>query len=354
MARPNEPGLPSQSVTPAGGVTAVAINAAPRSGQFMRRISWGAVLAGAILALATQIALSLLGAGIGLHAFDPTTNDTIAGFGLGGAIWWVLSGAVALFVGGWVAGRLAGIPDRIDGALHGVLAWGVTLVLTLVLIANTTTWVAGGAFAALDSGMQLAGSAVSAVAPRVAEAAEERLGTVDLSFDEIRAEAMDILRETEVEELQPGALEERVSEVSAEARAAVEAAATSPREAASELDAVLEAAFRSGREIVEAADKEAVVNVLVARSDLSESEARSTVNGWAATYQEATSAVSQAVSEGRAEAIEMAESASGLVATASLWTFFAVVVGALVAGLGAMLGSPDRLVHDTVDAPAPA
>ena len=43
----------------------------PAAGVIARRISWGAVFAGALVALVVQLALSLLGLGIGMGTVDP-------------------------------------------------------------------------------------------------------------------------------------------------------------------------------------------------------------------------------------------------------------------------------------------
>jgi len=66
--------------------------------------------------------LNLLGAGIGLTSVNPATEpDTMEGLGVGTTIWWVVSNLIALFVGGLVAGRMAGFVNLIDGALHGTV-----------------------------------------------------------------------------------------------------------------------------------------------------------------------------------------------------------------------------------------
>ena len=43
------------------------------------RISWGAVLAGVMVALVTQLILNLIGIGIGAASFDPTSNANPSG-----------------------------------------------------------------------------------------------------------------------------------------------------------------------------------------------------------------------------------------------------------------------------------
>ena len=63
------------------------------------RASWGAVFAGAIIALATQIVLALIGMAIGLTTLNPSTGDSPSGtaLGTGAAIWLVTSSLVSLF-----------------------------------------------------------------------------------------------------------------------------------------------------------------------------------------------------------------------------------------------------------------
>src|ERR1700712_4043174 len=96
------------------------------------RVSWGAVIAGVVVAIALQIVLSLLGAGLGLSPIDPTKSSVprAATFGLAAWLWWSISSAWALFGGGWVAAHLAGAPGKTDASLHGLLTWGLATVVT--------------------------------------------------------------------------------------------------------------------------------------------------------------------------------------------------------------------------------
>ena len=59
-----------------------------------RRISWGAVFAGVVMVVAVHILLTMLGAGIGLSLVDPGRGDnpSVAGIGIGGAVWWTAAG----------------------------------------------------------------------------------------------------------------------------------------------------------------------------------------------------------------------------------------------------------------------
>lgn len=104
------------------------------SGTRVSRVSWGAIIAGALTALAVVALLNLLGLGIGFSTIDPLTEDhALKGLGVGALIWFGLSNLAALFVGGLVAGRMSGYPSRSDGGLHGFLAWALFAMVTLYL-----------------------------------------------------------------------------------------------------------------------------------------------------------------------------------------------------------------------------
>jgi len=127
------------------------------------RISWGSIFAGAIIALATQLVLTLIGVAIGLATVNPANGGTASGtaLGLGATIWLLISSLVSLFFGGYIAGRLGG---TFNGWLHGLATWGTVTVLTIMLLTTAAGNLIGAAsglanFAASNSdkaaGMQL-------------------------------------------------------------------------------------------------------------------------------------------------------------------------------------------------------
>jgi Protein of unknown function (DUF2795) len=109
------------------------------------RISWGAVLAGAVVAVATTLLLSLLGAAIGagsIHPLDTGSSD-VARYGTGAAIWQIINLAISMAFGGYVAARLSGTHSHLDGELHGVTMWGVAVLLGSVLLAQAVSGLVG-------------------------------------------------------------------------------------------------------------------------------------------------------------------------------------------------------------------
>src|SRR4051812_23804950 len=133
----------------------------------IERISWQGIIAGVVVAAAVQVLLSLLGAGVGLGLVDPVAGDTpgASSFGIGAGVWWTASNLVALFAGGYVAAWLAGITSRFDGMLHGLVTWGITLLLTVYLLGSAIGSVVGGAGSLLGSAASAGGEGLKSAAP---------------------------------------------------------------------------------------------------------------------------------------------------------------------------------------------
>jgi hypothetical protein len=156
------------------------------SGPHLRtafRLSWGAVFAGLVVATALQIVLTLLGTAVGLAAWDP--GDSASGLGIAAGIWAILSILISLFVGGLATGRLAGLLRRKDGALHGVLLWGLSTILTLWLLASGMSALAGGAFRLVGGAL---GATTNAAAQTAGAGATGHSGSVESLKD--RAEGV--------------------------------------------------------------------------------------------------------------------------------------------------------------------
>ena len=109
-------------------------------------ISWPAVIAGVVVAVAVGAMLDLLGVALGagaLNPFDPA-HAAIRAFTVGSGLWMALANILALFAGGFVASRAAKYPDRHQGMLHGLTVWALAFVV-VVFVAGS---MAGGALGA--------------------------------------------------------------------------------------------------------------------------------------------------------------------------------------------------------------
>jgi hypothetical protein len=139
----------------------------------INRVAWGAIFAGVVLALVVQVLLTMLGAGIGIATLDPGTADNPAAssFSIAAAIWWVVSGIIAAFAGGYIAARMSGRTVPTTGALHGLTTWAFTTLLVLYLLTTTAGSLVGGVLSSVASAIGGMGQTVAeSAAPMLAEA----------------------------------------------------------------------------------------------------------------------------------------------------------------------------------------
>jgi hypothetical protein len=102
------------------------------------RFNWGAVLAGAAVAVATAFFLTVLGAGFGLTLMPRGGSTTFLTLG---AIWALAAQAFGFAAGGHVTGRLIGPAvetkkeEEVRAGAHGLVVWAVTVAGSLALLA---------------------------------------------------------------------------------------------------------------------------------------------------------------------------------------------------------------------------
>src|SRR5580693_4519370 len=107
------------------------------------RFSWGLAIAGGVAATAVTFFLLMLGSGFGLLLVNPAAHSgaSAPAFLTGGAIYFFVAQAFGFAVGGHLAGRLLGpvvetrMQEDFRAGAHGLVAWAVTILATLALIA---------------------------------------------------------------------------------------------------------------------------------------------------------------------------------------------------------------------------
>src|SRR3954454_11669936 len=143
------------------------------------RISWGAVFAGGVVAVAVGTMLNILGVAIGASTVDATAGSTpgASSFGIGAGIWLLVATLIGLAVGGYVAARLSGTADSTDSVLHGLSVWAIGFLLSAVLLGNviagTASTTVQGASSLLGGIAQGAGNAAAAAAGPAAQTAQQ-------------------------------------------------------------------------------------------------------------------------------------------------------------------------------------
>jgi hypothetical protein len=281
------------------------------------RLSWGAIFAGMLVATALHMVFALIGLAVGFGAWDPGDRIDTLGAGLG--IWIVTSGIVSLFVGGLVTGRLAGVLTRGDGALHGVVLWALASLFTAYLVMSGLGMVLGGAFNVLG---RTAAAAVGGVG-QIGAAAVGQAGGLDLGM--LQQEVERTLEQTRAPGLQPDTLRaeaERVGE-----------RATGPADNQAVARDVVETIRQRGGQV----DREAIVNVLTARTEMDRAEADRVAQRVENLAQSAYGQAAVMVDTIGERAEHAAGRASGVLAQAALWTLLTLGLSLGAAVLGARM-----------------
>lgn len=147
------------------------------------RLSWGAIFAGLVVATVLQILFMLTGIAIGFAVWD--VGDSPEALGMGVGIWVAVAALISLFMGGLTTGHMAGILTPGDGAIHGVIMWGLSMILTVWLAVSGVTGLLGGA-------LDMAASPVAAeVLAEVERGEAEAVGEAAAETVEQRAEGID-------------------------------------------------------------------------------------------------------------------------------------------------------------------
>lgn len=318
----------------------------------IKRISWSAVFAGVLVVMVAQILLTLLGLGIGLSTIDPVNEQNpTSGLGTGSAIWYLVSSLLSLFMGGWVAGRLAGAPRLFDGVLHGVLTWCLATLLTIYFLTTTVGSLIGGAGRLVGGLVRTAGSAVSAAAPGIGSAVQEQLtdNGIDLKgldISSLKEEANRLLRQTGDPNLNPDKLERQVEKAGQQTETAANRAASNPQAADDIAGGLFSKLFRQGQATVTSVDREDAVNVVMKRTGKTRPEAEQTVDSWITTYKQAVVKLEQTRKEAVIQARYAADAAASAASKAALFGFLGFLIGVLAAGYGAKMGTVSTNTHE--------
>ncbi len=315
-----------------------------------KRISWGAVFAGVVIALTIQLSLSLLGLGIGMGTINPTEeSNPFAGLGTGSLIWWIVTMLIALFAGGWVAGRLAGIPRAFDSVLHGVLTWSVFTLLSFYLLTTAVGRIISGVGGVVGSTLSAAGQGIAAVAPEAANAIQGQLQESGIDLSTIKNEAQQLLRETGKAELQPENLEREAKQAGQDIKQGAGNVASNPQQANAGIDNIVDNLFARGGDVVQEADRDAAVNVVMQRTGKSRAEAEQVVDGWIQKYSQLKTQFNQAKTKATAQARKTGEDVASAASKAGIFAFIGLVLGAAAAGFGGKTGEPhDMAVNGSI------
>lgn len=301
------------------------------------RVSWSAVFVGLFLALATYLFLGVLGTAVGTGAIDALRErNPFAGFGMGTGLWVGASTLVALGLGAFFAGRSA--PGQ--GILHGVLCWAMTTLVTVYAVSALAGGVIGAASGVASTGLSLAGQGVAAAAPTLASGVKDQLQKSGINFDmsDARAQLETLLRQTGKPALDPDKLRADARAAASDGKATAADAATAPQTSADDLAAFFDRLRQKAQPGLDAADKDALVNIIAARTGKSRAEAEQIANNYEQSFNQAVAKYDAFKQQAEQKAREAGDAAARGVSHAAWAGVIALLLGALVSGAAGFLG----------------
>jgi hypothetical protein len=272
-------------------------------------ISWAAVIAGVAVSMATQLGLAELCLAAGLSLYTPFDPDSSPGkAGAVAVIAALVCMIAALFLGGWVAGRLAHFHSRTVASLHGLLVWALGALLAAALLASTLGMLAGGALSMVGDGLKGAATAVPAVAKLVAP-----------SIDDIRTQVKDGIAKAGATAA-PGANDNRFADQS-------------------RLTSLLGSAFTMDGKPMPEDQQQELLGLLSSQLGISREAAQKAMTQWQSTWKQAVDKYQAAKQEAEDKAKAAAVAARNYTMTAAAAGFALMLIGAVAAGLGGLSGA---------------
>ncbi len=270
----------------------------------LNEVSWGAIFAGAVTALVTQVVVNLVGVGVGLASVGPTAADNPAAstVSLGAGLWFVASGIVASLVGGAIAGRLSGKPLPGAAALHGLVSWAVTTLVVLYLLTSAATGLVGGTLGTVSGALGGAGNLVGGTLQTAAQAAAPSLAKVSNPLDGIEQTV-------------------RQQAAGQDPQAARDAAVAAVR------------AVLTGDPAQKEQAKTRAADALAKAQGIAPDQAKAQIDDYQKQYE-------QAVATAKKQAEEAAKTAKSVATQGALYAAIALILGAIAAFIGGLLAAP--------------
>ncbi|GEP00013.1 PhnA-like protein [Methylobacterium haplocladii] len=270
----------------------------------LHQVSWGAIFAGAVIALVAQVILNMVGVGIGLSTVGGPAADNPAAstLSLGAGLWFVISGIVAALVGGILAGRLSGKASGNSAGSHGLVSWAVSTLVVLYLLTSAVGGIVGGAFSGVTSTLGGAGNLIGGTVQTAAQAAAPSLSKISNPLDGI---------------------EQSVRQQSA---------GQDPQAAKDAAVAAIRAVF-SGDPAQKAQAENRAADALAKAQGIPVDQAKAQIQDYEKQYE-------VAVADAKKKAIAAAEATRSAATQAALYGALALILGALAGFLGGRLGAP--------------
>ena len=278
-------------------------------------VSWGAVIAGAVIGAALTVTLITGGTGLGFLAISPWKHSGASGssIAMGTIAWLLVTQIIAYGIAGYVTGRLRTKwtdvhTDEIyfRDTAHGFMVWALSSIVGFVLLSSVAASVISGT---AQAGATLAGAGAGSASAVAGSAA----------VDNSDMFSMDYFTDTLLRPKNPSQTSFQVG--------------SNKEDSSKEISTILTRSIMQGE--LSKDDENYLVSVIAQRADMSEAEAR-------ARLQEVQDRAKQAIDKLEAEAREAADDARKAAAIFALWAFASLLLGAFVASYAATIGGKAR------------
>ncbi|MCO4753960.1 MAG: hypothetical protein KC478_05735 [Bacteriovoracaceae bacterium] len=287
------------------------------------RVSWGAIFAGLVLALAVQFMLGLLGTGIGLVSANPQDGMNFSALGLGSIIWMALVFLVSLFVGGYVASRLSTNIKSFAGTINSLVVW------TLVVGLNFA--IAGSGVSKLATSL---GSTFGMITDKVDIPFEK---VTNINFQEMEQEIDSLLEETDNEELK-ALVESEYEDIKQAAKTAASDVLARPGNFQEVVDEFTSTAQSSLNQINNELDRSDLAQVLSEKTDMSQQEAMAATERWKNKLENWSQNFETQLKDAKEGALKQAQEATDTAGSVALYGFFILLLGLITTAIGGRLG----------------
>ncbi|MBT0723288.1 CAP-Gly protein [Rosenbergiella sp. S61] len=323
--------------------------------KITNRISWGSIIAGVITVLAVSLLLTTLGASLGFSLLSPTQDNIVNGADKAVMIWTVIALIISLASGGFVAGRLAGA----DGLIHGFLIWGTTLLVATVLgfsAVGGLIKLTGSAVSSVASG---AGTVVSGAGKAVANTADfskemfDKLGVnTNIDMSDTNQDVINALKKSNIPELQPQYLHDQLQQAGNDVMDAGKSIATHPENSDQIISQLTDKLKSHTETISKSVNRDDVKNALAQNTSMTQEQADQAVNNFIQARDKAVQQANESIdqlqtkvnqakaqyAQFKQEAKQKADAAAKAAAKISLWSFVALLLGAIVSSVAGMWG----------------
>jgi hypothetical protein len=257
----------------------------------------------------------MLGAGLGFAIYEPMADENpVASVGKGAIVVQGISAVFSLWFGGWVAGRLLPAAGRRTSCVHGFVVWCASTLAGVAVIASGAGWITGDLAQLVGGGLSAAGKPAAAAVGASGDIAKDAVAQVRDTLGSFTSESLSRLPNRD-----PGSSE--------------------AIRAKREVTMAVARLFSPNQESKTQENRAALVKILVEQTGRSETEANQLVTDWTNSYDRLKQDLKTAKDQAENKARQIAEESSHNLAIFSLCSFFAFVVGAIAAALGAKHGA---------------